>query len=419
MFENETPKNEEYECILCAFKCSDKSKYTRHLSTAKHQKGVQKQEIFEQGDDCVFTCIACNFMCNYKSDYDRHMTTEKHMSKVNSNALFEKRVERLPLAEKEAEKRVERLPLAEKEVAPYSCDCGKTYTSRSSLWYHKKRCYNNNNNNEISDESEKVNRVLPVSHTFLAATPVTFNPESTMQSMMFDFMKSQAERDDKRYEAQSAQAQVAQAAQAAQAQAAQAQAAQAAATAEQTRLLIEAISLNGMQCITNNNTTNNQFNLNVFLNEDCKDAYTLKEVAESIECTVSDLDRMDKDGYAATITRKILESIENMSITERPIHCTDARRNAVCVKEETGWEKNEMALKSLNSTIFLIGNKIHGMMDDWRAKYPEHRHGSESHRKQYHRLVMEVIKVSDRVTESHIVSKVCNGVILDRKAAMR
>ena len=157
----------------------------------------------------------------------------------------------------------------------------------------------------------------------------------------------------------------------------------------------------------------------MFLNEDCKDAYTLKEVAESIECTVSDLDRMDKDGYAATITRKILESIENMSITERPIHCTDARRNAVCVKEETGWEKNEMALKSLNSTIFLIGNKIHGMMDDWRAKYPEHRHGSESHRKQYHRLVMEVIKVSDRVTESHIVSKVCNGVILDRKAAMR
>ena len=205
------------------------------------------------------------------------------------------------------------------------------------------------------------------------------------------------------------------------AQAAEAQAMQAA-QAEQTRLLIEAISLNGMQCITNNNTTNNtnnnQFNLNVFLNEDCKDAYTLKEVADSIECTVSDLDRMDKDGYAATVTHKILESIENMSITERPIHCTDARRNSVCVKSETGWEKNEEALKTLNSTIFLIGNKIHGMMDAWRAKYPEHFKGSESRRKQYHRLVLEVIKVSDPVTESNIVKKVCSGVVLDRKAAM-
>ena len=195
---------------------------------------------------------------------------------------------------------------------------------------------------------------------------------------------------------------------------------QAQAQAEQTRLLIEAISLNGMQCITNNttNNTNNQFNLNVFLNEDCKDAYTLKEVAESIECSVSDLDRMDKDGYAATVTRKILESIENMSITERPIHCTDARRNAVCVKSETGWERNEEALKTLNSTIFLIGNKIHGMMDAWREKYPEHFKGSESRRKQYHRLVLEVIKVSDPVTESHIVKKVCSGVVLDRKAVM-
>ena len=201
------------------------------------------------------------------------------------------------------------------------------------------------------------------------------------------------------------------------AQAAEAQT-QAQAQAEQTRLLIEAISLNGMQCITNNNTTNNQFNLNVFLNEDCKDAYTLKEVADSIECTVSDLDRMDKDGYAATVTRKILESIENMSITERPIHCTDARRNAVCVKSETGWEKNEEALNTLNSTIFLIGNKIHGMMDAWRAKYPEHFKGSESRRKQYHRLVLEVIKVSDPVTGSHIVKKVCSGVVLDRKAAI-
>ena len=267
----------------------------------------------------------------------------------------------------------------------YECECGMVYKHRQSLSKHQKKCQKMLENAESASPSPPENIVH----------------ESISEATLMKCFQMMGEQNDAREAAQAA-----------------AQAAQ----AEQTRMLIEAISLNGMQCITtNNNTTNNnnnQFNLNVFLNEDCKDAYTLKEVAESIECTVSDLDRMDKDGYAATITRKILESIENMSITERPIHCTDARRNAVCVKEETGWEKNEMALKSLNSTIFLIGNKIHGMMDDWRAKYPEHRHGSESHRKQYHRLVMEVIKVSDRVTESHIVSKVCNGVILDRKAAM-
>ena len=318
-----------------------------------------------------YICEECDFKCSKHSDYDRHIMTAKHKMATTGNTLQHKW----------------------QQPTSCVCECGKAYMHRASLYKHKKMCKKN------AESAESANSPSP---------PENIVHESISEATLmkcFHMMGEQSAARDAARDAAQASAQAAQ--------------------AEQTRLLIDAISLNGMQCITNNNnnttnnTNNNQFNLNVFLNEDCKDAYTLKEVAESIECTVSDLDRMDKDGYAATITRKILESIENMSITERPIHCTDARRNAVCVKEETGWEKNEMALKSLNSTIFLIGNKIHGMMDDWRAEYPEHRHGSESHRKQYHRLVMEVIKVSDRVTESHIVSKVCNGVILDRKAAMR
>ena len=192
------------------------------------------------------------------------------------------------------------------------------------------------------------------------------------------------------------------------------------AAAEQTKLLIEAITLNGPQTIVNNsnNTTNNQFNLNVFLNEDCKDAYTLKEVINSIECTVMDLDRMDTDGYAATITRKILESMQNMSITERPIHCTDSRRNTVCVKDETGWEKNEKAMKLLVDSVFRVGRKLGSIVDDWKLAYPEHFRGTVSRREQYHRLIMDILKVSDLDVEGRIASKVCKGVVLDRKTAM-
>jgi hypothetical protein len=201
-------------------------------------------------------------------------------------------------------------------------------------------------------------------------------------------------------------------------QAAQIQATRDDAAAEQTRLLIEAISLKGPQCITNNTTNNNQFNLNVFLNEDCKDAFTLKEVIESIECTVSDLDRMDHDGYAATITRKILESMQDMLITERPIHCTDSRRNTVCVKNETGWEKNDKAMKLLMDSVYFVGRNLGGMIQDWQQAYPDHYHGTESRRKQYHRLVDDVMSVIDKSVEAQIASKVCKGIVLDRKTAM-
>ena len=314
-----------------------------------------------------YICEDCDFKCSNKKDYNRHIMTSKHQrTYTDLQPTYSQTY----------------TPEGSKEIKKYVCDCGIEYKHRQSLNKHKQTCVQKNPKKPKKPKNPKKNESLDT-------PPPPENKvvqEGMNESIVIKCFQTMME-----------------------------------AQSEQTRLLIEAISLNGMQCITNNNnntTNNNQFNLNVFLNEDCKDAYTLKEVAESIECTVSDLDRMDKDGYAATITRKILESIENMSITERPIHCTDARRNAVCVKSETGWERNEEALKTLNSTIFLIGNKIHGVMDDWRAKYPEHFKGSESRRKQYHRLVLEVIKVSDPVTESHIVKKVCSGVVLDRKAAM-
>ena len=320
-----------------------------------------------------YICECCDFKCSKRSDYNRHLLTAKHKrTYTDLHQTYNQTY----------------IPENKKYTKTYVCDCGIAYKHRQSLNKHKRTCA------QKTPENAKNAGNLNGIHPSIENKVIQDNMNESIVIKCFQTMM----------EAQAAQAAEAQAAQAAQ--------------AEQTRLLLEAISLNGTQCITNNTTNNNnQFNLNVFLNEDCKDAYTLKEVADSIECTVSDLDRMDKDGYAATITRKILESIQHMSITERPIHCTDARRKSVCVKSETGWEKNETALKSLNNTIFLVGNKLHSMLDDWRAKYPEHFKGSESRRKQYHRLVMEVIKVSDHVTESHIVKKVCSSVILDRKTA--
>jgi hypothetical protein len=273
----------------------------------------------------------------------------------------------------------------------YICECGKSYKYRQGLSLHKKKC--------VYKTPEKPIILSPPENRIVH--------EPINESMVIKCFQTMMET-----QAHAAQvAQVAQAAHAAQADA------HAAAAAEQTRLLIEAISLKGPQCITNN-TTNNQFNLNVFLNEDCKDAYTLKEVMDSIVCTVSDLDRMDNDGYVATITRKILESIQNMSITERPIHCTDARRNTVCAKDESGWERNEKAMKMLADSVFKVGQKLGRMVDDWRVAYPDHFRGTATRRDQYHRLVTNIMRVHDLEVEARIVSKVCKGVILDRKTVM-
>jgi hypothetical protein len=313
-----------------------------------------------------YICEKCDFKCSKKSNYNSHLMTAKHKMMTNDDNNDDKNAE---------------------NAAAYMCVCGKSYKYRQGLYAHKKKCDQkmpeNAENSENSENSENIDSLSPPENI----VHESMNPDTFMKC--FQMM---ADRDEARD----------------------------AAHAEQTRLLVEAISLKGPQCITNNNNNttnnNNQFNLNVFLNEDCKDAFTLKEVIHSIECTVTDLDRMDKDGYAATITRKILESMQNMSITERPIHCTDARRNTVCVKDETGWEKDEKAMKLLVNSVYFVGGKMGSVVEDWRVAYPDHFRGTASRREQYHRLITNITKVIDVEIEAQIASKVCKGIVLDRKA---
>ena len=324
-----------------------------------------------------YICEKCDFACSKKSDFNRHLMTAKHKMMTNSDKISYKNAE---------------------NAAAYICDCGKSYKYRQGLSLHKKKC-----DQKMPENAERVNRVFPISQTF------TTEPDDTdMSDTIHSIVNAKVEE------------QLAKMGDPNIVKILEAQAVRDEAAAEQTRLLLEAISLNGPQCITNNNTTNNnnQFNLNVFLNEDCKDAFTLKEVMDSIECTVTDLDRMDHDGYVATITRKILESIQDMAITERPIHCTDARRNTVCVKDDTGWEKNDKAMKMLANSVFLVGRKLGRMVDDWRVVYPDHFRGTVSRREQYHRLVTDIMRVNDLDVEARITSKVCKGIVLDRKTAM-
>jgi hypothetical protein len=312
----------------------------------------------EKNEDTIY-CEKCDFRCSYKSDYNRHVLTAKHKMALNGTKWQHKW----------------------QQPTSYACDCGRAYMHRASLYKHRKVCKKNEENEENEENAENAKSPPP---------PENIVHESINEATLISCFQMMGEQSAVRD----------------------------AAHAEQTRLLIEAISLKGPQCITNNttNNNNNQFNLNVFLNEDCKDAFTLKEVIHSIECTVTDLDRMDKEGYAATITRKILESMQNMSITERPIHCTDARRNTVCVKDETGWEKDEKAMKLLVNSVYFVGGKMGSVVEDWRVAYPDHFRGTASRREQYHRLITNITKMVDVEIEAQIASKVCKGIVLDRKA---
>ena len=376
-------KTPKYVCELCTFSCMRKTEYDRHLMTAKHKNATTMATTGNTWQHGLQS--SPSYICECGRAYMHRASLYKHKKTCEQNT------------EKNTENTEKNTEITKCEDGKYPCDCGNIYNSRSALWYHKKKCAHHI---EVHNNSSPPENIVHESIT-----------DTTLLKCFQTMMETQSNAMQMQSAAQAAAIE----------QAAVIQAKRDEAAAEQTKLLIEAITLNGPKTIMNNsnNTTNNQFNLNVFLNEDCKDAYTLSDVMETIECTVSDLDRMDHDGYVATVTRKILESIQDMAITERPIHCTDARRNTVCVKNKTGWEKNEKAMKMLVDSVYFVGGQLGSKVHDWQVAYPDHYHGTVSRREQYHRIIDDVTNVIDKNIREQIASKVCKGVILDRKTAKK
>ena len=126
----------------------------------------------------------------------------------------------------------------------------------------------------------------------------------------------------------------------------------------------------------NNNTTtnnNNQFNLQMFLNEDCKNALNIKDFVNSLQLSIKDLTDTGKLGYVDGISRIFVNALNDMDITERPIHCTDIKRETVYIKDADKWEKDGNENTKLKKTILDIENKNIKMIPKWQEENPECR----------------------------------------------
>lgn len=131
----------------------------------------------------------------------------------------------------------------------------------------------------------------------------------------------------------------------------------------QINTLMEQMS--SMSLVTNN-TTNNKFNLNFFLNTQCKDAIDYQTFLESIEINDRDLERFEKDGYLNGMMDVIERSLYSLEIHQRPIHCTDAKRQTVYFKNKEGNWKKDDEKRQLERLVDTIENKTHNyFMDEW------------------------------------------------------
>jgi hypothetical protein len=166
--------------------------------------------------------------------------------------------------------------------------------------------------------------------------------------------------------------------------------------------------------INSNNSTNSNnktFNLQFFLNEECKDAMNMSEFINSIELKLSDLENIGKHGYIEGMSNIIIKQLNDTDMYKRPVHCSDAKRETLYVKEENKWEKEDHNNSRMIKAVHGVDKKNYQMLNKWKETHPKYLDGQSKHCDEYMKLMS---KVMDGAKENinKVIKKIVKEVVI-------
>jgi hypothetical protein len=320
--------------------------------------------------NAIFSCEKCYFKCLKKSEWIRHINTIKHSYRHNGNVQETPEVFLTP------------------KNAEFICDCGRSYNSHSGLWKHKKSCHDINKNS--SKENKNIETKIEL-HDLVDLVKILVKENSDLKTMM---VEQQSSMIDKVIDSQSK-------------------------FFEQTSTVTLELVKNGLNNTTNNTTNNTNshnkaFNLNFFLNETCKNAMNINDFVDSIKLQLSDLISIGEVGYVEGISNIIVKNLNALDETERPIHCTDKKRETIYIKDEDKWEKDDEEKKKLRKVIGKIAYKNQKMFPQFKEKYPDYNDSKSQHSDEYSKIVIESMEDSNKEKQDKIIKKITKQVLIDK-----
>jgi hypothetical protein len=158
-----------------------------------------------------------------------------------------------------------------------------------------------------------------------------------------------------------------------------------------SNLVKNGIVTNNNNTTTHTNSHNKAFNLNFFLNETCKNAMNITDFVDSIKLQLNDLMEVGELGYVEGISKIIVKNLNNLDETERPIHCTDKKRETMYIKDQGEWAKEDDEKKKIKKVISTIANKNIKLLPQFREKYPDYKNSSLKISDTYDKMVIEAM----------------------------
>jgi hypothetical protein len=184
---------------------------------------------------------------------------------------------------------------------------------------------------------------------------------------------------------------------------------------EQNKLIMEMMKTHiPSSTINNSNTTNNHFNINLFLNEKCKDAINLMDFVNEIKGNVKDLENIGLLGFVDGISQIFIRELKNMSVYKRPIHCTDIKREKIYVKDENKWYKEEEDKPNIKKAIKYITHNNIKILPQWQKNNPLYFDSSTKVNDIHNKIIIEVMTDDEKLYDK-IISNVSKNVVIDKE----
>ena len=327
-----------------------------------------------------YSCIPCYYFSNNKKDFNKHLSTTKHLRLTETAKVTAKKIPNIFECEtcgkkykhrqslfnhkkncKNGDGHVAKLAkkLANVSHPKFHCECGKSYKHSSSLSKHKLKC----NYTNIVEGENKITEIVPNN-----------NVEVLLKAILKENQN----------------------------------------IAHENKVLRDKICNLEMNVtnITNNNTNNNQFNINMFLNEKCKNAMNLEDFIEKIKITLEDLQYTRDNGYTKGISNVFIKNLNDMDVTERPIHCSDQKRLQFYIKNDDEWTKDKNNEK-IDSSIEQISKKQLKTIKEWVKANPDYL-DSERKTEEYFTLVGKITQPNSEKNLRNIKRKVGENVKLEK-----
>jgi hypothetical protein len=263
----------------------------------------------------------------------------------------------------------------EKIATGHCCDnCGKEYKYRQGLWSHSKKCQKTP---KISEPEPVKNITTDMSNNIILEL---LKQNSEFKDLLADQYKQHVE--------------------------------------SSKHMIDKMAEIAGKGGSHNTNCNNKTFNLQVFLNEQCKDALNITDFVNQIQLQLSDLDMIGRVGYTEGMSKIIVRNLKDLDISKRPIHCSDLKREIMYIKDKDAWEKENGENVKIKNAIKFIEHKNIKQLPEWKEKNPESEDYDSQKHLDYHKIVIESMggatNEDDNKKREKIIRNIAKEVVIDK-----